>query len=67
VLVAIATLVALVIMLGLRGVAAAVLVLLLVLLGGRYAVRRLGGFTGDVYGAVEVLTEVLVLLSAAWR
>ena len=26
-----------------------------------YAARRLGGLTGDVYGAVEILTETVVL------
>lgn len=29
---------------------------------GRYATRKLGGVTGDVYGAVEMTTEALVLL-----
>lgn len=29
--------------------------------------RRLGGYTGDVLGAVMVLTEVAVLVAAAWR
>ena len=29
---------------------------------GRYAAKRLGGVTGDVYGAVTTLTEGLVLL-----
>jgi adenosylcobinamide-GDP ribazoletransferase len=67
VLVAAATLLVLVAMLRLPGLIAAVLALLLVLLGGRYAVRRFGGFTGDIYGAVEVLTEILVLLTSAWR
>ncbi len=66
-LVAILTMLVLVALLGLSGLAASVLALLLVLLGGGYAVRRFGGFTGDVYGAVEVLTEILVLLSVAWR
>lgn len=65
--VAIVTLLVLGVILRVQGLVAAVLALLLVLLGGRYAVRRFGGFTGDVYGAVEVLTEILVLLSAAWR
>ena len=31
---------------------------------GRLAVRRIGGVTGDVLGAVEQLGEVLVLLAA---
>lgn len=32
-----------------------------------WARRRLGGYTGDVLGAVQVLTEVSVLLTAAWQ
>ena len=32
---------------------------------GAFAVRRLGGLTGDVYGALVVLVETAVLLSAA--
>ena len=40
----------------------------LVALGlGLYARRRLGGYTGDVLGAVQQLTELAVLLAAAWR
>ncbi len=31
-----------------------------------WAGRRLGGYTGDVLGAVQVLTEVAVLLAALW-
>lgn len=34
---------------------------------GWWARRRLGGYTGDVLGAMTVLTEVAVLLAAAWR
>ena len=32
-----------------------------------WAARRLGGYTGDVLGATQVLTEVAVLLAALWR
>jgi adenosylcobinamide-GDP ribazoletransferase len=32
---------------------------------GRLAVRRIGGVTGDVLGAVQQLAEMLVLLAAA--
>ncbi len=32
-----------------------------------WAGRRLGGYTGDVLGATQVLAEVAVLLAAAWR
>ena len=34
---------------------------------GWCARRRLGGYTGDVLGATMVLTELAVLLAAAWR
>jgi len=54
-------------LLGLRGVVSAAGTVVLVVLGGRYAVLRFGGLTGDVYGAIEVLTEILVLASTAWR
>ena len=30
---------------------------------GAYVTRRLGGLTGDVYGAINELTEVVVLLA----
>ncbi len=29
---------------------------------GRYATKKLGGLTGDIYGAVEMLAEVLVMI-----
>jgi adenosylcobinamide-GDP ribazoletransferase len=29
---------------------------------GRYATQKLGGVTGDIYGAVEMLSEVLVII-----
>lgn len=29
--------------------------------------RRIGGYTGDVLGATQVLTEVAILLAALWR
>jgi cobalamin synthase len=34
----------------------------MVWLGGRFAMRRLPGLTGDVYGALCTLLEVAVLL-----
>ena len=37
---------------------------------GRYGTRRLGGLTGDLYGAIELMTETVVLgtfcLSGTW-
>ena len=50
-----------------RGAAVAGLATAVALLGGRFAVRRFGGCTGDVYGAMEVLSEVLCLAAFAWR
>jgi adenosylcobinamide-GDP ribazoletransferase len=38
----------------------------LVALGGRYFLRRLGGVTGDCFGAVIQLTEIAVLCCGAW-
>jgi adenosylcobinamide-GDP ribazoletransferase len=35
------------------------------LLGGRWLTRRLGGLTGDTYGALAVVTETAILLLAA--
>lgn len=58
---------ALIAALGPRGAVAGALAAGTALLGGRYAVRRFGGCTGDVYGAVEVVTEILVLAALAWR
>jgi adenosylcobinamide-GDP ribazoletransferase len=37
------------------------------LLFGLFVRRRLGGYTGDALGATQVLTEIAVLLAAAWR
>ena len=34
---------------------------------GLYVRRRLGGYTGDVLGAMQQLTELSVLLAALWR
>jgi len=43
------------------------LALLLALLGGRWAAQRLGGgLTGDVYGALCELTELLMLVVIVW-
>lgn len=46
---------------GLLGWASAVGV---VLLGGRFLSRRLGGLTGDTYGALATVTQTLVLFAA---
>ena len=42
-------------------IAALLIGLLFAFLFGRYAEKKLGGLTGDVYGAIELMTEVLVL------
>jgi len=47
------------------GLALAGMAILLALLSGAYASRRLGGLTGDVYGAINELVELLALLAAA--
>jgi adenosylcobinamide-GDP ribazoletransferase len=52
-------------LLGLAAVWAAAAAAAAAFLLGRLAVRRLGGVTGDVLGAVQQLGEVLVLLVAA--
>jgi len=39
--------------------------LALAVAGGGYARRRLGGLTGDVYGAINEVVEVAVLLVGA--
>jgi len=52
-------------LLGLTAVWAAAAAAAAAALVGRLAVRRLGGVTGDVLGAVQQLGEILVLLAAA--
>jgi adenosylcobinamide-GDP ribazoletransferase len=52
-------------LLGLTALWAAAAAALATALLGRLAVRRLGGVTGDVLGAVQQLGELLVLLAAA--
>ena len=46
---------------GIAAIAALLIGLLFAFLFGRYAEKKLGGLTGDVYGAIEFMTEVLVL------
>ncbi|MEN6413632.1 MAG: adenosylcobinamide-GDP ribazoletransferase [Veillonellales bacterium] len=53
----------LIVPIGIRAIISAVPVLLLALLFARYSSRLLGGLTGDVYGAISELAEVLVLLT----
>ena len=50
---------------GLRGVAAMALVALLTLSSKLYFHRRLGGVTGDIFGAVAEVSETLVLIAFA--
>jgi adenosylcobinamide-GDP ribazoletransferase len=52
-------------LLGVVALWAATAVAVAAFLLGRLAVRRIGGITGDVLGAVEQLGEILVLLAAA--
>lgn len=56
-----------VLLLGPRGPAALLLSGAVAIGIGWWARRRLGGYTGDVLGAVQVCTEVAVLLAALWR
>lgn len=49
--------------LGIQAIISAVLVLFFVILFARYITRLLGGLTGDVYGAISELTELLVLVA----
>ena len=39
------------------------IVLLFTLYFGKFATKKVGGVTGDIYGAVEIISEVLVMLS----
>jgi adenosylcobinamide-GDP ribazoletransferase len=49
------------------GVTAALAGIVVAVLAARLAIRLLGGYTGDVAGAIEQLFEVVVLLAvAAW-
>ena len=52
-------------LLGAGGLALALAAGLIALLVGAFAAARLGGLTGDVYGAIGVLTEVALFLLAA--
>jgi adenosylcobinamide-GDP ribazoletransferase len=50
---------------GLPGLVACAIAVGVVILGGRFFVGRLGGLTGDTYGALAVVTETMVLFVAA--
>lgn len=39
------------------------MVLIFTLYFGKFATKKVGGVTGDIYGAVEIISEVLVMLS----
>lgn len=52
----------LIVPLGIQAVISAVPVVLLLLLFARYTSHLLGGLTGDVYGAISELAELLVLI-----
>lgn len=54
-----------VVVVGLRGLAAMALVALLALSSKRYFHRRLGGVTGDIFGAVAEICETIVLIAFA--
>ena len=47
---------------GIAAIAALLAGLAFAFLFGRYATAKLGGLTGDVYGAIELMTETLVLI-----
>jgi adenosylcobinamide-GDP ribazoletransferase len=49
---------------GALGVAALFIAMVVTLAGGSWLARRLGGLTGDAYGALAVVTETLVLFLA---
>lgn len=54
-------------LLGPRAAVALLIPGLVALAFGAYARRRLGGYTGDILGATQVLTELAVLLTALWH
>ena len=60
-----ASLIPAVALVGLRGLAAMALVALLTLSSKLYFHRRLGGVTGDIFGAVGELSEAIVLIAFA--
>ena len=47
---------------GIAAIAALLAGLAFAFVFGRYATAKLGGLTGDVYGAIELMTETLVLI-----
>ena len=47
---------------GIAAIAALLAGLIFAFVFGRYATAKLGGLTGDVYGAIELMTETLVLI-----
>jgi len=60
------TLVAAFVLLGWRALAPVLLALLVTLLTGLYYRRRIGGVTGDCFGATNQLCEIAVYLTAVW-
>jgi len=60
------TLVAAFVLLGWRTLAPVLLALLVTLLTGLYYRRRIGGVTGDCFGATNQLCEIAVYLTAVW-
>lgn len=49
-----------------RSIAAILLSIVITLLSARYYMRKIGGVTGDCFGATNQLTEIAVYLCGAW-
>lgn len=61
------TLLATGLLLGRRAVAPVLFVIVVTLLSGLYYRRRIGGVTGDCFGATNQLAEIAVLLCGVWN